>query len=154
MKKREKGFGGLQVLLVALTIGVTTLVAVPKYQGMVNKAKVTEAINLASESKRKISQNYMVSGSFPRTVKETQAMYTSTLTRPEHVREMKIEHNRFGDSVTIKVFLNEGVVESNTSEDQYVYISGNRTQGGEYDIEWQCGGIGIGPEMLPEDCQG
>ncbi|HKJ17965.1 MAG TPA: pilin [Xanthomonadales bacterium] len=154
MKKREKGFGGLQVLLLASIIGAAALLVVSKHQAVTNKAKITEAINLASESKRRIARNYMVSGSFPRTAQESKAMFTGTSSQPEHVRDMKIEHNRFGDSVTIKVFLNDDVVEGDPGEDQYVYISGFRTQGGEYEIEWQCGGIGIGPEMLPEDCQG
>jgi len=154
MKNRIAGFGGIQVLLIVAVIGVASLVAIPKYKAFANKAKITEAINLASESKRKIAETYMATNAFPRTASEANAMLTTTVSKPEFVRELKIEHNPAGEKVTIKVFLNDGVVENLTGEDQYIYIAGNKSRAASYLIDWQCGAKGLGSELLPDECQG
>ncbi len=154
MKRVQKGFGGLQLLLVVAIIGTASLVAVPKYKAHTAKAKLTEAFNLASESKRKITQAYMVSNSLPKNRTEADAMLSNTVSRPEIVRDMKIEHAPSGDTVTIKVFINDGVIENPTGVEQFVFISGTTNHGGKYALEWTCGGEGLEREMLPEDCRG
>ena len=154
MKHQQHGLGGLQVLMVVATIAVTSLVAVPKYQAFANKAKITEALNLASESKRKISQSFMVNNTLPRNASEASAMMSTTVEKPEFVREMKISADDPGKKVTIKVFLNEGVVENESGGDQYLFLSGKTTPGGQYALEWDCGAENINFELLPESCQG
>ena len=156
MKLKEKGFGGVQVLLVAATIGIVSLVAMPKYQASMNKAKITEALNLAAESKRKAEQSYMVSGHFPKRVSDAQALMTTTVTRPEFVRDMKIEHDPGGQRVKIFVYFNEGVIEteSETLVEQFVFMEGHLTPNAQYSIEWRCGSSGLNLDLLPADCQG
>ena len=65
MKNQQLGFGGLQVILVVAVIGIMSVVAVPKYKSFIGKAKITEAFNIAGESKRKLSEFYMVNGGLP-----------------------------------------------------------------------------------------
>ncbi len=154
MNKRARGFGRVQALLIAAALASTTLAAFPGYQTLTSKARVAEAVELADVSKRTMAQGYMVSGSFPRSEKESENLLAALPPGPDHVREIRIEHNRFGDSVTIKVFLEPGVINGVTGEDPYLYVSGFRTQGGTFVIEWRCGAIGISPELLPEHCQG
>lgn len=154
MKRKERGFGGIQILLVALTIGAAALVAMPKYKAATNKAKITEALNLAGESKRKIEQAYMVSGHFPKRSSEASAMLTTTLSRPEFVRDMKIEHDPSGKTVRIVVFLQEGIIENELGEEQYIFMSGRQTTGGMFSIVWECGASGFSAELMPEECQG
>ena len=154
MKRGQRGFGGIQVLMVAATIGIAALVAMPKYEASMNKAKITEALNLASESKRKAEQAYMVSGHFPKRASDASAMLTTTVSKPEFVREMKIEHDPSGNQVRILVFLIEGAIESETNEEQYIYLTGRQTRGGAYSLEWRCGASGIDLDLMPVDCQG
>ena len=154
MKLKEQGFGGIQVLLVAATIGAASLVAVPKYKAYVNKAKITEAMNLAGESKRKIEQSYMVSGHFPKRASDASAMLTTTLVKPEFVRNMQIDHDPSGKSVDIKVFIHEGVIENLDGEEQFIYYKGQQSLNANFGIEWRCGANGINLDLMPVDCQG
>ncbi len=154
MKAREKRIGGLQMLLLVATIGVASLVAMPKYQAFADKAKISEAVNLAGESKRKISQAFMVSGSFPRTATQADAILSATVSSPEFVSDMTIEHDGSGEKVTIKVFLHEGVVDNLTDDPQFIYMAANRSKSGKYVIEWHCGGSGLSLELMPENCKG
>ena len=154
MNHKESGFGGIQVLLVAATIGITSLVAVPKYQAMVTKTKLTEALTLIGESKRKSEQSYMVTGHFPKRASDANAMLTTTVSKPEYVREMKIEHDPSGKRVDIKVFFHDGVIENESGEDQFIYMTGRQSTGGQYSIEWRCGASGISLDLMPVECQG
>lgn len=153
MNKRQLGFGGLQMVLSIAVIGVVAMVAVPQYQGFISKAKMTEAFNLASESRKKVSQFYMVSGRFPRSDSEVASMASGTLSPPEHVREMVVEREGQGGDLLIKVYLNEDVVENLTGEDQFIFLAGHETKGGAHAMEWSCGASGIQEDLLPEECR-
>lgn len=153
MNKRQLGFGGLQVVLSIAAIGVLAMVAVPQYQGFISKAKMTEAFNLAGESRKKVAQFYMVSGRLPKTDGEVASMTSNALSPPEHVREMIVERDGQGGDVLIKVYLNKDVVENLTGEDQYIFIAGHETRGGKHALEWRCGSSGIQTDLLPEECR-
>ena len=153
MKIRQFGFGGLQIVLSIAVIGMMATIAVPQYQGFMSKAKLTEAFRLAGESRKKVSEFFMVSGRFPQSEGELSAVKTGTLTPPEHVREMVIERNASQGDLLIKVFLKQGVVENPAGGEQYIYVAGNQPNGGSYALEWSCGGSGVPVDLLPDDCQ-
>jgi len=67
------------------------VVAVPAYSSFISKAKMTEAMNLAGESKRKMSEFFMMNNRFPQNENEAKVAHTMTLSPPEYVREMVIE---------------------------------------------------------------
>lgn len=154
MNRRKEGFIGLQVLLVTATIGIASLIAVPKYQAISEKSAVTEALTLAGDLQRKLAQRFVVTGRFPTTNKHASAMISSRVSKPDFIRDMRIQPDRTGQTVTIKVFLRDGVVENPTGEMQYIYIAGHKTSSDQNPIAWQCGSAGLGRELLPDDCQG
>jgi Tfp pilus assembly protein PilE len=154
MKQHQQfGFGGLQLLMVAAAIGLVSLVAMPKYNAAMTKAKITEAFNLAGESKRKLSEFYMVNNRFPRSMREADAMKTTTVTPPEYVSEMVVEPESLDHDIVVKVYLNNGVAENPTGVDQFIYIAGDQPSGSSM-LEWSCGGIGLDAGLLPENCKG
>lgn len=153
VKRWKEGFIGLQVLLVTASIGIASLVAVPRYQAISEKSTVTEALTLAGDLQRKLAQRFVVTGKFPTSNKHASAMISSRVSEPDFIRYVRIQPDRTGQTVTIKVFLREGVVENPTGEMQYIYIAGNKTSSDQMPIEWQCGAAGLGPELLPDDCQ-
>lgn len=154
MKYKNRGFGGLQFVLVFAIIGAMATFAIPQYKSYVSKAKLTEAFKLAGESKRKLSEFYMLNGRFPQTESESQMMITTTVAPPEFVEEMVVDPNDERGDITIRVYLREGVVENETGEEQFVYIAGHSTPGDGYQITWSCGASGLGDDLLPEDCNG
>ena len=154
MKQRNLGFGGLQFVLVFAIIGALASFAVPQYKSYVSKAKLTEAFKLAGESKRKLSEFYMLNGRFPKTASESRMMVTNTVAPPEYVREMVVDPKDDRGDITIRVYLREGVIETEPgfTEEPYVYVAGHRAGGNGYQITWTCGASGLSPDLLPEDC--
>jgi len=152
MKLRQAGFGRLQIVLAILVIGAVALVAIPHYTGSVSRAKLTEAFNLADESRRKVSEFLMVSGRLPSTQLELEAMATTGHSPPQHIREMVLERGFRGNDLAIKVYLKDEEVENPTGEEQFIYVLGNGPVSGAYTLEWTCGANGVDPELLPEDC--
>lgn len=153
MKRWREGFIGLQVALMTATFGIASLVAIPRYQAYSEKAAVTEALTLAGNLQSKLAHRFMVTGRFPTTNKHASAMISSRIAMPEHIRDMRIQPDRTGQTVTIKVFLRDGVIANPTGVMQYIYIAGNKTSSDQNPIEWQCGAAGLGPDLLPDDCR-
>jgi type IV pilus assembly protein PilA len=153
MKWRQAGIGGLQVVLAVLVMGVVLIVAVPRYKEFISKSRLTEAYNLAGESREKVSRFLMTSGRLPSTQLELEAMATATPPPPAHVREMALERGFQGSDLAIKVYLKSEAVENPTGEDQFIFMTVNEPADGAYDIEWSCGASGIESELLPEDCR-
>ena len=147
MKRRETGFSGIHVLLLASTVAITALVATPRYQSFAERAKITEAFNLASESQRMIEKSYRSSGYLPRRASDANAMLTNTIAKPEFVREMKVEHDPSGKKVRIKVFFRYGVITNETGETQFIYMAGRQSAGKKLNIEWQCGASGLSADL-------
>jgi type II secretory pathway pseudopilin PulG len=154
MKRREKGFIGLQVLLVTATIGIASMVAVPKYQTFSERAAVAEALTLAGDLQRKLAQRFMVTGNFPTTNRHTSAIISPRLAKPDFIRDMSIRPDRTGQTVIIKVQLRDGVVKNPTGDMQYVQIAGTMSSTDHDSIEWHCSAAGVRPELLPDGCRG
>lgn len=154
MNKRQWGFGGLQLLMVIAVIGAISIIAVPKYNAFITKAKLTEAFNLAGESRKKLSEFYMTNSRFPADAGEAASMKTTTLAPPEYVDHMVVEPRSEDHDVIVKVFLKVDVVDNPSGAEQYVYVAGDRGAGSGFAVEWSCGAKGIDASLLPEDCQG
>lgn len=154
MKMRTEGFIGLQVLIVTATIGIVSLVAIPTYKEMSQRAVVAEALTLAGELQGKLSRSFAVTGRFPTSNRHASAMISSRFSRPDFIRDLRIQPDRSGQTVAIKVFLRDGVVRNRSGKKQYVYILGNKAAGELAPIQWRCGATGLGPELLPDECRG
>lgn len=154
MNAEQRGFGGLQVVVAIAAMAVLSMVAVPKYQASMDKAKLTEAFNLASASKRKLTEFYMVNGRFPNSNDEALAMVTETFSPPEYVREMVVEHQDENHEVVIKVFMKPGLLDNPGGGEQYVFVAGDESDTPGAMVEWSCGGTGMSADLLPDDCRG
>jgi type II secretory pathway pseudopilin PulG len=154
MKRRKQGTIGLPVLLVTATIGMVSLVAVPTYQLISERATVTEALTLAGDLQRKLAQNHLLTGSFPTSNKHASAMISSRLSKPDSIRDIRIQPDRTGQSVIITVMLRDGVVKSSTGQAQYIQITGRKTDSDQSSIAWQCVAAGIRPAVIPDNCRG
>jgi type IV pilus assembly protein PilA len=152
MKSYQSGFGVIQAIVVVAILGVVGMVAMPKYQAFVTKSQLTEALNIANESKRKLEMYYMTNGRFPKNMREAEALKTETLAVPEYVADMAVIPEDSNNDVIVKVFLKDGVVENLDGNLQYLYIAGNKRSTSSH-VEWTCGAIGISPDLLPDSCK-
>lgn len=154
MKTHQFGFGAMQMLLVMAAVAVTSFIAVPKYQEAAQTTKLTAAVDLAAESRAKISQAFMVNNSLPRTAREAARIASVSGVKPDYVRNLKIQHDAGGEKVIIMVYLNDGVAENILGGEQYIYMAGFKSRRDHYNLEWQCGAVNVDFNMLPENCQG
>ena len=154
MNYRQLGFGGMQVLIAIVVLATVTLVAIPKYEAFVTKSKITEAFNLAGESRRKLSQFYMVNNRFPQTMSEAAVGKTWSLSPPKFVSKLEVRPRYKNHDIAVIVYLKEGVVENKTGGKQFIYMVGDKTPNSQSAVRWGCGAQGIGKDLLPENCQG
>jgi Tfp pilus assembly protein PilE len=153
MVQNQSGFGGLQIILGIVVVAVLATIAVPKYRAYVNKAKLAEAFTLAGDTKRKLTEFYMSYNRFPKTDAEAAVVKTSTMSAPEFVKEIIVNHSDKANDVVIEIYMKDGLIPNETVETQYIYLAGNLSASSSYSVDWTCGSHGIDHELLPADCQ-
>lgn len=153
MKITQTGFGVVQIVAVVAAVAMASLVAIPKYKAYLEKAKLTEAFTLAGDSRKKLNEFYSLTGRFPNTDIEADSVLPETLTEPEYVEKIVINHEDEVNDIVIEAHMKDGVIESGFGEDQYVYMAANRSTKPGVQIEWSCGAVGINVELLPERCR-
>ncbi|MFT4581670.1 MAG: type IV pilus assembly protein PilA [Gammaproteobacteria bacterium] len=77
MKKVQKGFTLIELMIVVAIIGILAAVAIPAYQDYTIRAKVTEGLGLASAGKTSVSEFFATNGELP-TSNVSAGMATST----------------------------------------------------------------------------
>ena len=153
MKKRQQGIGAIQILAALGSMVVVASVAAPKYQDYVIKTKVSEAFNLTTDSKTKLTEFFIMKNRFPRSDKEIESMQTETFSPPEFVSEIKMNFENDDHEILVEVYFKEGVLSEAIFADNHIYIAGNTSTGTGSLVEWSCGANGIDQTYLPPQCQ-
>jgi len=67
MRKLQKGFTLIELMIVVAIIGILAAIAIPAYQDYTIRSKVTEMINAAGVCKTSVAEYYQSLGGFPST---------------------------------------------------------------------------------------
>lgn len=155
MKTYHRGFGTFQYLLVLATLAAASLLALPGNEEDLNRGQriiVADAMSIAGESKRAISDAFVAGESLPSSVDEAAALESAAGPMPSFVQTFKIEPGYAGQTVMIKVYLNPGLVGNPEGGEQFVSYVGMLTHSGGRSLKWLCGEKNVGRSLLPEHC--
>jgi len=78
MKKLQKGFTLIELMIVVAIIGILAAIAIPAYQDYTIRAQVSEGLTLAAAAKAAVAETFLNTGTAP--VNRTQAGMSPTAT--------------------------------------------------------------------------
>ena len=145
MNHDQHGFVSRQTALLLVLLGLVLTFAVPQLQDFSDRSKLTEAYQLASESKLRLSEFYLLSARF---------VTKSVFNTPEFVRAVVLDSEVEEYDVIVKVYLDRDVVDGEESVEPFLYMAAKRHASVGLGLEWHCGANGIDADLLPRACTG
>ncbi len=141
MKKVEKGFTLIELMIVVAIIGILAAVAIPAYQDYIARSQMSEAVSLLGGSKTPLSEYIADRGSLPGTITEvvstTTGKYTAALALAGDIT-----------ALTVTATMKSSGVNSAIAGGSVWLVSTDAAK------TWTCTSGGILPKYLPSACRG
>jgi type IV pilus assembly protein PilA len=136
MKRIQKGFTLIELMIVVAIIGILAAVALPAYQDYTVRAKVSEVILAASSAKNAVAEAAQVNGALPASldVATQDSTYVSGVAYASNV--ITATTKVIGPIVAGSTITLTGVYNSATGQ-----------------VSWTCGASGIDAKYRPSSCK-
>ncbi len=138
MKKIQKGFTLIELMIVVAIIGILAAIAIPAYQDYTIRAQVSEGMNLAAAAKAAVAETFLNRGAAPANREEAGMTPTDTDTQGKYVSSIDVDNGTivitFGNEAHARIATNTLTLNPWVSNDDSVV--------------WQCG-MAIDPAGAP-----
>lgn len=137
MKKMQKGFTLIELMIVVAIIGILAAVAIPAYQDYTTRAKVSEGVAMAAAAKASVSEFRISLAAWPDN--NTSAGITSPDTN--YVTAVAVDNS----TITVSFKSAAGVTAGST-----IVFRGTLSGGS---VTWTCTGGDVDDKYRPANCR-
>ncbi len=144
MKRVQKGFTLIELMIVVAIIGILAALALPAYQDYLVRSKVTEILARGAEGKTSVAEFFAANDRFPSNL--TSAGLTSA-----GVNWVKSLAWTSGNAGTAKITLTASSKIGGSANSGTIDLITQTTTGGQ--VVWKCIGNSMPPKYLPATCR-
>ena len=139
MKKVQKGFTLIELMIVIAIIGILAAVAIPAYQDYVVRTRVSEGVNLAAGAKTGVSEFVLTNAEFPQNNTSAGVSAPTDITG-NNVQSIDVT----GSTITI-TYTGDDNIAGDT-----ITLTAATTAGS---VQWTCAAGTIDAQYLPASCR-
>ena len=145
MKKMQKGFTLIELMIVVAIIAILAAIALPAYQDYVARSQVSEAMSLTSGAKTAVTEYYADRGAFPSSNTMAGLTATPTSISGKYVASVGVS----GAGVITATMKSAASASSKIAGGTFTLVPAD--VGGS--ITWACTGGTIQPKFRPSACR-
>jgi type IV pilus assembly protein PilA len=153
MKKMQKGFTLIELMIVVAIIAILAAIAVPAYQNYIVRSKVTEAISAADMARTAVSETFQTKGTVPASNGSAGLPSTQASVQSTYVDNLQITGNGV---ITVKIkgtnsdADTQNIVMTPYQSDGTTALGTNANYSGP--VVWKCSGS-VPTKFLPATCR-
>ena len=142
MKKMQKGFTLIELMIVVAIIAILAAIALPAYQDYVARSQVSEAMSLASGARTAVAEEYANTGDFTGIDNATAGLADPSSISGRYVASVTVSN---GDITVAFTGSASDKINSDT------FLLEPTDQGGS--ISWDCSNSTVAAKFLPSSCR-